>query len=217
MKNRISTFLFHFKLFSHIKKNLLQSNYDAENISLPLNFTDESFNNSQLFLNSHIRQIAATQNVTMNNHQRGILPEAFASDRLLSSMFKIISTNVDRLGQPFVSTIEAKNTTMFPFYSVQWHPEKNNFEFGLIKDTNLPYEDINHTPDAIDVSLEMARIFVNEARKSKHMYTNVTYPLVWEYDIVSGIEFEQRFVIKRYNKSNAKPLRYHLQNVTDFI
>merc|ERR1712183_490038 len=123
---------------SEAGESILQSNYDAENISLPLYFTEDSFNNSQLFLNSHIRQIA-TQNVTMNNHQRGISPEAFVSDRLLSSMFKIISTNIDRLGKPFVSTIEAKNTTMFPFYGVQWHPEKNNFEFGLVKGTNLPY------------------------------------------------------------------------------
>jgi len=196
-------------------KNILESNYDAENISLPLIFTEDVLS-SQLFSDAHIQQIAATQNVTMNNHQRGITPNSFTSDSLLSSMFKIISTNTDRQGKPFVSTIEANDLALFPFYGVQWHPEKNNFEYGLVANTNIPYEKINHSADAIDVSIEMSRIFVNEARKNKHVYTNVNdFPLIWKYDIVNGIEFEQRFVIARYDK--PKTLQHNLRNVTKSI
>ena len=37
------------------------------------------------------------------------------------SMFDVLSTNKDKKGTAFVSTIEAKK---YPFYGVQWHPEK---------------------------------------------------------------------------------------------
>ena len=53
----------------------------------------------------------------------------------------------------------------YPFYGTQWHPEKNNFEHNT-------RENIPHSFAAIEASQFMANFFVNEARKSKHKFTD---------------------------------------------
>jgi gamma-glutamyl hydrolase len=42
----------------------------------------------------------------MNNHQSGVTPENFAKDPKLSSFFNLLSTNVDRQGRAFGSSME---------------------------------------------------------------------------------------------------------------
>ncbi len=41
--------------------------------------------------------------------------------KLLNNFYKIVSYNYDRKGKVFVSTIEGID---YPFYGVQWHPER---------------------------------------------------------------------------------------------
>lgn len=48
-----------------------------------------------------------TAAVTMNNHHYGIYPDHFAATSSLASFFSVISTNKDRQGVPFVSTVTA--------------------------------------------------------------------------------------------------------------
>ena len=42
----------------------------------------------------------------MNFHQSGVDPTVAAKNAKLAAFFNILSTNVDRNGKPFVSTIE---------------------------------------------------------------------------------------------------------------
>merc|ERR1712130_698398 len=102
----------------------------------------------------------------MNNHHHGITSEHFSENENLTAMFNVLSNNADRDGRYFVSTIEAKN---LPIYGVQWHPEKNNFEWSVNSDGS-PYEAINHSADAVAASQAMANFFVNEARKNDHKF-----------------------------------------------
>jgi hypothetical protein len=44
----------------------------------------------------------------------------------LKSFFQLLSTNVDRKGKAFVSSVEAFN---FPIYATQWHPERPQFDW----------------------------------------------------------------------------------------
>lgn len=98
---------------------------DAYNLSIALDFTTEA-KSSRLFRDSgKIFDILSTENVTMNNHHYGIYPKHFAQTPSLSSFYQVLSTNKDRQGVEFVSTIEAFK---YPIYGSQWHPEKNNFE-----------------------------------------------------------------------------------------
>mmetsp|Transcript_62138 Transcript_62138/g.73592 ORF Transcript_62138/g.73592 Transcript_62138/m.73592 type:complete len:341 (-) Transcript_62138:131-1153(-) len=183
-------------LVSDVGMDIIKPGFDVENISLPLLLTDKA-ESSVMFNDPRIKSIVQTEAVTMNNHHLGIPPLSFSNDASLSSTFKILSTSKDRGNAAFVSSVEHYE---YPIFGVQWHPEKNNFEFGTVDvdGTDRPYWNINHSSDAIQVSLEMARVFVDEARRNAHSYRNgKDYRSVWEYEMVNGAQFEQRFIIRR--------------------
>jgi len=176
--------------------NIIQSGFDAENISLPLLLTDKNDGvySSQLYESPSLRHIFSQENVTMNNHQNGIEPKRFESHDRLTSFFHITSTNVDRTGRPFVSTVES---IRFPYYATQYHPEKNEFEFATYPGTNIPYEAINHSDHAIHASFSLAEFFVRQLRRNKSgSYTLPDrHPLVYTYPMKNGLAFEQIFLI----------------------
>lgn len=140
---------------------------DSYNLSLPLDFTSEA-KTSRLFKDSgRLFDVLAKENVTMNNHHYGIFTEHFFKTQSLTSFFDVLSTNKDRKGVEFVSTIEAFK---YPIYGSQWHPEKNNFEYG--KTDGIPNEAINHSADAVAVSAYTANFFVNQVRNNFHKFAS---------------------------------------------
>ncbi|XP_055876912.1 gamma-glutamyl hydrolase A-like isoform X2 [Biomphalaria glabrata] len=143
-------------------ENLLKGT-DSNNASWPLNFTS-GFRKSRMFgyAPEEIIQILAQQPVTQNEHSYSILLPDFENSKL-SKFFSKLSTNLDRKGKEFISTVEAKN---YPIYGVQWHPEKNNFNWN-------PNYVINHNRDAVKVSQYMSDFFVNESRKNLHKFPTV--------------------------------------------
>lgn len=147
----------------------LDQGFDAENITLPLTLTADA-GKSRVFAEASnaLMSIYSTQGVTMNNHVEGISPESFNANANLTSFFTVLSTNEDRRGRSFVSTVEAQD---YPVYGTQWHPEKNQFEYGFQAGAGKqPLEVINHSWNAIQAGQYMANFFVNEARKSEHTY-----------------------------------------------
>lgn len=190
-------------LTAHSNEVILQTSFNAENISLPLIFPSENdvqrsngtySTSSDLYPYDMMKDILKSENITMNNHVRGIDPELFLNNTNLTDMFFITSTNFDRDGRQFVSSIEGKN---FPVYGVQYHPEKNNFEYGLTPGTMIPYEAINHSSDAVYVSMILAAFFVNRVRHSSiGKYTMIErHPLVQDYPVRKGYKFEQIYMI----------------------
>lgn len=146
-------------------QDVLTGGMDAENISLSLNFTSEA-NHSRLFHDDSARTIFAEQAVTMNNHHLGLLPTTFKKNPKLQSVFKLLSTNMDRNGVEFVSSMEGH---IAPIYGTQFHPEKNIFEWGTFPD-GRPYEVIQHNSLAVQSSQSLANFFVGEARKNSNVY-----------------------------------------------
>lgn len=173
----------------------LVEDYDAENISLPLlnvvvpdaqqpkfkgtsrrrnryeyeHFLDDSSEHRSLYDDPALYRIGTTQSVTLNNHKKGMSPERFLSNRNLTDLWRITSTNVDRQNQSFVSTIEPVDPNKYPYYGVQYHPEKNMFEYAFYEGTTVPYEVIAHSPDAIEFSYRIARYAVNLAQRSRRL------------------------------------------------
>ena len=146
---------------------VLQKGFDAENITLPLNLTTIGAQGSRMLgSDAALLSMLQSEPVTMNNHVAGIQPDALAANPTLASFFDVLSTNDDRQGRPFVSTIEGKTQ---PIYGTQWHPEKNIFEWGENADGS-PYEVINHSADAVSVSQKLVNFFVAEARKNDHKF-----------------------------------------------
>ena len=144
----------------------LQTGFDAENISMALSLTSEAASSYLLggAYQSKLRSDLATQPLAMNNHYRGIEPSNFAADRRLA-LFDVLSTNHDRQGRPFVSTIESAQN----LYAVQWHPEKNAFENALSAD-GTAFEGINHSEEAVAATFAFAQSFVGRARASRHQF-----------------------------------------------
>lgn len=101
----------------------------------------------------------------------------------------MLSTNVDRKGRVFGSTIEGKR---YPVFGTQWHPEKNIFEW-------TDREAIPHTPQAIEVAQYTANFFVEHARNSTHRfaYGELDSLVIWNYEPVftepNGSDFEQEY------------------------
>ena len=67
-------------------------------------------------------QIFARQSLTYNYHHDGVVPNKFLSDKGLGDVFKPTSYSYDDNGKVFVATMES---TRYPFYGVQFHPEKS--------------------------------------------------------------------------------------------
>ncbi|XP_059139703.1 gamma-glutamyl hydrolase A-like isoform X2 [Physella acuta] len=141
-------------------KNYLQHT-DSENLTLPLIF-QKDFKNSRLFTNmpDELIKILASQSITQNNHQFSLLLADYFKLSELHNFYRLMSTSIGRDKQEFVSTFEAYK---YPFYGVQWHPEKNIFIWAN-------NQVIDHSFDAVKITQYFADFFVNEARKSSHVY-----------------------------------------------
>ncbi|KAJ7340229.1 hypothetical protein OS493_002961 [Desmophyllum pertusum] len=137
---------------------------DGENYSVPLNLS-EDYKSSRL-LGSAPEQIITsleTLNVTFNHHRECISTDTYNSNEKLHKFYRLLSSNRDKEGKKeFVSTIEAHD---YPFYGVQWHPEKNSFEWST-------GEAINHSKEAVLVTQYVADFFVDQARLSEHRFAS---------------------------------------------
>lgn len=147
---------------------IVTSGFNAENLSLPLTLTPAAETSTMYggATNRALRARLQDEALALNNHQRGVSPAALAENEALNSTFDVLSTNVDRDGNHFVSSVEAKDEHL---YAVQWHPEKNAFETGETP-SGQPFEAINHSPHAVAATFALASTFVDVARRSTQTF-----------------------------------------------
>ncbi|MEE6463890.1 hypothetical protein FKM82_006091 [Ascaphus truei] len=135
---------------------------NTEDISIPLNFTVAA-SQSKLFRNIPLQLFndLSSKPLTANFHHWSLSLQNFTANKKLSSFYNVLTTNSD--GQvEFISTFEAYK---YPFYGVQWHPEKSPFEWRRTSSTS-------HAAESVKVAFYMADFFVNEARKNFHHFLN---------------------------------------------
>tara|TARA_B100000575_G_scaffold294519_1_gene311031 strand:+ start:3424 stop:4425 length:1002 start_codon:yes stop_codon:yes gene_type:complete len=112
--------------------NFLEKFDSFNNLNLPLLFTNEGINSrimgistaknkTEKSYNEQFLLYLMSNDVTLNNHMLGLSPHKFKQSHNLNKSYKIVSYNFDRQGKKFISTIEHKK---YPFYGVQWHPER---------------------------------------------------------------------------------------------
>ena len=140
---------------------------------MPLELSDEA-DGSRLFgsggaggsglLSPTLREWFQTKNVTVNYHHDGLKPSTFESNGKLANFFKVLSTNTDANGKPFVSTIEARD---FPIYAVQYHPERPQFEF-----LSKAKDPVSHELEAVACTAFLAQAFVQEARNNDRAFAS---------------------------------------------
>ena len=102
--------------------------YDSfNNLMLPLIVTKDGMKGKMMNYvrenNPDVLDDFISKECTLNNHMMGVSPEKFKKSKQLNSLYRIVSWNYDRQGKKFVSTIEGRQ---YPFYGVQWHPERSS-------------------------------------------------------------------------------------------
>ncbi|EDQ86726.1 uncharacterized protein MONBRDRAFT_28072 [Monosiga brevicollis MX1] len=143
-------------LVANNESALSRNAFDSEDISLPLIFTQEA-STSRLFggLPANMQHNLATENLTSNLHHDGVAPTAYSDYPELAAFYSVLSTNTDRQGKAFVSSVESKN---YPIFAVQWHPERPQFEW--VEDRH-----INHSLDAIEAMQYVGRFLSSQVRQ----------------------------------------------------
>lgn len=97
----------------------------------------------------------ATQNTTSNFHH-WCMTRANMTKSGLDNFFTSLATSLDDDKLEFIAAIEANR---YPIWGVQFHPEKNIYEWKL--------KSIPHSPSSIAVGQYFAQFFVNQGKVSK--------------------------------------------------
>lgn len=130
----------------------------------------------------------------------------------LDSEWRVMSVNRDWNGFEFISSIEHRD---YPFYGVQFHPEKNLYEW--VRNKN-----ISHTSSAIKASQYFAQFFVSEARRSTNSFRDaktedqfVIYNFNVTFTGAVGSAFEQCYLFPAdidYPRAERVPVQVGISN-----
>jgi len=170
------------------------NSFDSEGLVIPLDISWDGHHSSRIFnVNTAPDGVVETlggSNSTINLHHDGVPVGAFSRSALLESFFILVSTNFDRTGKSFVSTLEAWD---YPITATQWHPERNAYEW---RDSIAATA---HTPQSIAAMQYMATFFVGDARRNAQSFSDLalfakysvfSYPLVGAPDApLSGYQW----------------------------
>nr|XP_005288158.1 gamma-glutamyl hydrolase-like isoform X2 [Chrysemys picta bellii] len=125
---------------------------NTEDFAFPLNFTTAA-KDSRMFKNfpDDLLQKLATESLTAHFHHWSLSVQNFTQNAKLRNFYKVLTTNT-HADVEFISTMEAYK---YPIYGVQWHPEKNPFEWK--NSSGIP-----HSASAMKVAYYVADFLVNE-------------------------------------------------------
>jgi len=134
---------------------------DSQDQAVPLNFYPDA-ENSNLFRSAppDVMKEIKEERITINFHNHCLTPTNFTRFGM-EKFWNPLSWNRDRFSLEYISSIEA---IKYPFIGVQFHPEKNIFEWSE-KEPRIP-----HSRHAVHVSLYFASHFVNMARRNQHRF-----------------------------------------------
>jgi len=104
-----------------------------------------------------LRTLLQSQPICPNFHDNCFSVKNFTKYKL-DEFYEILSVTKSQKGQIFISSVEAKE---FPFYGLQWHPEKNVFEWN-------ESQKLSRISEARAVLQYFANFFVDEAKKNEH-------------------------------------------------
>lgn len=135
---------------------------DTKNVALPLKFTTAA-HSSRMFQHfpKDLMQALAEENITSNFHKWSLSLQNYSRNAKLKRFYRVLSTNSDGKKE-FISTMEANR---YPFYAVQWHPEKSPFEW-------IDKPGMVHSTAAVRASFYTASFFVSEAMKNQHRFSS---------------------------------------------
>ncbi|XP_076248171.1 gamma-glutamyl hydrolase-like [Calliopsis andreniformis] len=188
-----------FELLTYITANrqmtLIPCNSEGQTI--PLEFTPE-YRNSSMFQNAtpEFIHMLSSYNITANFHHFCVTQKMLRTTGVLDQ-FRIMSYNHDVNGVKFISSLE---NIEYPFYGLQFHPEKNLYEWIIGK--HIP-----HSERAVVAAQYFANFFVSEARKNFNSFQSEREEmrhLIYNYTPIytgsKNILFQQCYMFKKKNE-----------------
>lgn len=160
---------------------------------IPLVF-EPGYNRSKMFgtASESIIHLLESKNLTSNYHRKCVTKQIL-KDHGIMDQLRILSTNNDKNGLKYISAFES---IRYPFYGLQFHPEKNLYEWMRTK--HIP-----HGKYASQISQYFANFFVNEARKNCNQFSDkneeaqaLIYNYVPTYTALQNSSFEQCYYFK---------------------
>ncbi|CAF1181881.1 unnamed protein product [Rotaria sordida] len=165
--------------------------YDyATELTFMPNANDSRLLGTSLPLN--VKYALENEPTTSNYHNFCMRPENFSADPILSTFYKMLTISPDLERRTFVSTIESRR---YPVFGVQWHPEKNAFEWRV--NTTIP-----HTKDSVDVMQYMANFLNNQTRQNMNHF--------------DSLEDELKYLIYQYTPEFTDLDKTHFQQIYYF-
>jgi len=162
--------------------------FDAEDLALPLDISWDGHHAARVFAADAAPPGVVTtlmgENATLNLHRDGVAVADWAASTALQEAYILVSSNFDRAGRAFVSTLEAWT---YPITGTQWHPERALFEW---RDNGA-----DHSGAAIAANYYMATFFVADARRNAQRfndsallqrYSTYSFPLVSAADAATS-------------------------------
>lgn len=144
--------------------------YDSDGMAAQLFFTADAptsrfFRSWDLDLVFDVLQTPLTR----ESHSSGVSLKDFYQNKRLNEFFAPLSLSLDKEGKVYISTVEAKK---YPVLGLQWHPEKNSFEWTRHK--NIP-----HGYWSSEVTHQTIRFYINETRRSLSHFQDVVDEDIW--------------------------------------
>ncbi|XP_039287818.1 gamma-glutamyl hydrolase B isoform X2 [Nilaparvata lugens] len=184
-----------FELLMHLAngEKELRTDCRSENVGLPLQF-QPGFRKSKLYSRTGVETLTtlASYPVTSNHHKYCITRKNMTETGLMAN-WRVLTLNKDSNNLEFVSSVESRT---MPFVGIQFHPEKNSYEWG----------EKQHNPHS-ERAIKTARIFndwlAHEARKNNHSYAKLSdlyddliqnYPPF--FTSKKGLYFEEVYLFK---------------------
>ncbi|XP_048576021.1 gamma-glutamyl hydrolase A [Nematostella vectensis] len=136
---------------------------DTKQYSKPLDLSSD-YKQSQLLSSADhamIQYMTKALNA-FNNHDKGLTPEKYQKFPSLKADFRIVSTNKDRKGKVYISTLEGRK---YPFFLFHWHPNKARFDW-------VAGEPVDHSQESVYIAQYLTRLFVNLARTNNHRFAS---------------------------------------------
>ena len=142
-----------------------------------IHFTDFNGKIKNLFTKKEIKALEAKPVVSMHHDYSFDLKAKYIKDML--KHFDVASVNYGDSGKhEYASICEYK---VFPFYTVQWHPEHALFEWRDPLGEGVP-----HDANARMVSKRFSQFFVNECRKNTNVWLDADDNLlIYNYNLFS--------------------------------
>ncbi|OAF70275.1 hypothetical protein A3Q56_01941 [Intoshia linei] len=139
------------------------------------------------------------ENLSINDHSVCLTPINF-NKSLLYKKVSIIATAYDNDNITFISMMEHKK---YPYYMMQFHPEKGNFYWNSRK-KNI------HSYNSTMVSQSLSNFFVNQARKNANQLKPIDYnQLLSNFYKATYCKFDKyEDIIYDYDTSDLNCLNY---------